>query len=88
MTKTPVMALLKENRNERGIAHRKKKPYTLKSFGIGLTHLRKPAKQIGRDRKLAQQLWKRDIYDARVIGLLIDAPNKSRENRRRLGDVG
>ncbi len=52
----------------------------LKSFGIGLTQLRKLAKQVGRDHKLAQQLWKSDIYDARVIGLLIDDPKQlSRE---------
>ena len=76
MTKTKVVALLKENRNERGIAHWKKKPRTLKSFGIGLTQLRKLAKQIGRDHKLALQLWKSDIYDAKVIGLLIDDPKQ------------
>jgi len=80
MTKTQVLALLKENRNERGIAHWKKKPRKLKSFGIGLTQLRKLAKQIGRDHKLAQQLWKSDIYDAKVVGLLIDDPKQiSRE---------
>ena len=76
MTKTQVVALLRENKNERGITHWKKKPRGLKSFGIGLTQLRKLAKQIGRDHKLAQQLWKTDIYDAKVIGLLIDEPKK------------
>ncbi len=80
MTKTQVIALLKENKNERGLAHWKKKPRKLKSFGIGLTQLRKLARQIGRDHKLAQQLWKSDIYDAKVIGLLIDDPKQlSRE---------
>ena len=76
MTKTQVLELLKENRNERGIAHWKKKPRKLKSFGIGLTQLRKLAKQVGRDHKLAQQLWKSDIYDAKVVGLLIDDPKQ------------
>lgn len=83
MTKTQVLALLKENRNERGMAHWKKhgiKNSKLKSFGIGLTQLRKLAKQVGRDHKLAGQLWKSDIYDAKVIGLLIDDPKQlSRE---------
>ncbi len=83
MTKTQVLALLKENRNERGIANWKKrgaKNGKLKSFGIGLTQLRKLAKQVGRDHKLALQLWKSDIYDAKVIGLLIDDPKQlSRE---------
>ncbi|MBC8355244.1 MAG: DNA alkylation repair protein [Planctomycetes bacterium] len=79
MTKTKVLALLKENQNERGIAHWKKrgqKNTKLKSFGIGLTQLRKLAKQIGRDHKLARQLWKSDVYDAKVIGLLIDDPKQ------------
>jgi len=82
MTKTQVIALLKEHRNERGIANWKKHcaKSKLKSFGIGLTQLRKLAKQIGRDHKLAQQLWKSDTYDAKVIGLLIDDPKQlSRE---------
>ncbi len=83
MTKTQVLALLKENRNERGIAHWKKrgaKNGKLKSFGIGLTQLRKLAKKVGRDHKLAQQLWKSDVYDAKIIGLLIDDPKQlSRE---------
>lgn len=79
MNKTQVLALLKENQNERGIAHWKKlgsKTGQLKSFGIGLTQLRKLAKQIGRDHALALQLWKTDIYDAKIIGLLIDDPKQ------------
>jgi 3-methyladenine DNA glycosylase AlkD len=83
MTKTQVLALLKENQNERGIANWKKrgsKTRRLKSFGIGLTQLRKLAKTIGRDHKLAQQLWKSNIYDAKTIGLLIGDPKQlSRE---------
>jgi 3-methyladenine DNA glycosylase AlkD len=83
MTKTQVLALLKANRNERGIAHWKKrgiKSSKLKSFGIGLTQLRKLAKQIGRDHELALQLWKSDYYEAKIIGLLIDDPKRvSRE---------
>ncbi len=77
MTKTEVIALLKENKNERGIANWKKVgSKDLKSFGIGLTQLRKLAKKVGRDHKLALQLWKSDIYDARVVGALIDEPKK------------
>lgn len=76
MTKTEVTALLKENRNERGIANWKNmgsaKTGGLKSFGIGLTQLRKLAKKIGRDHKLALALFESDCYDAKIIGLLID----------------
>lgn len=79
MTKTDVMALLKSNRNERGVKNWEKLEADtegLKSFGIGLTQLRKLAKQIGRDHKLALQLWETDNHDAKVIGLLIDEPKK------------
>ena len=51
MTKTEVIALLKENKNERGIANWKRANWKkanwkklgseLKSFGMGLTQLRK-----------------------------------------------
>lgn len=83
MTKTQVMALLEENQNERGIEHWKKLTKKtgaagakLKSFGIGLTQLRKLAKQIGRDSKLAKTLWKSNVYDAKILGLLIDDPKQ------------
>ena len=77
MTKSQVLALLKEHRNERGIENWKKlgaKTHDLKSFGIGLTQLRKLGRRVGRNHKLAQKLWTTDVYDAKVIGLLIDDP--------------
>ena len=77
MLKTEVMALLKENQNERGIENWKKLGHkNVRSFGIGLTQLRKLGKKIGRDHKLAAQLRKSSIYDAKVLGLLIDEPMK------------
>ena len=79
MKKSEVMDLLKENQNERGIANWKKqmnKGSKLKSFGIGLTQLRKLAKKVGRDHKLSQQLFKSNVYDAKVIGLLIGDPKQ------------
>ena len=79
MTKTEILAILKKNRNERGMKHWKDrfaKDSQLKSFGIGLTQLRKIAKQVGRDHRLAQKLWQSDVYDAKVLGLLIDDPKQ------------
>ena len=77
MTKQEVMALLKANKNQRGIDNWIKmgaQTRGLKSHGIGLTQLRKLARKVGRDRKLARQLWDSNVYDAKVIGLLIDEP--------------
>lgn len=79
MNYTQVIALLKANKNEKGIHQwnqRKIKAKKLKSYGIGLTILRKLSKQIGRDHALALQLWESNIYDAKIIGLLIDEPKK------------
>ena len=72
-----VLSLLDAHKDERGIAHWNKrcaKGSKLKSFGIGLTKLRKLAKQIGRDHALALELWKSDFYEAKIIALLIDDP--------------
>jgi 3-methyladenine DNA glycosylase AlkD len=77
MEETEVLALLERNRDERGIANwnqRFSHMPELKSFGIGLTRLRKLAKQVGRDHDLALQLWGSNYYDAKVIALLIDNP--------------
>ncbi|QDT04377.1 DNA alkylation repair enzyme [Rubripirellula lacrimiformis] len=74
MNKNEVLRWLKENRDERGIAHWNQKPRGLKSFGIGLTKLRAFAKQIGKDHKLAADLWDSDHYDARILGMLVDDP--------------
>ena len=74
-----VLQLLARNENQRGIENWEKR-YSgrdgLKSFGIGLTVLRKLAKKIGRNRELALELWTSDYYDAKVIALLIDDPKQ------------
>ncbi len=59
MEKSDVLAWLKKNQDERGIAHWKNRDYTLadlKCYGIGLVKLRKFANSIGRDAKRAKQL--------------------------------
>jgi 3-methyladenine DNA glycosylase AlkD len=77
MTVSEVLALLEAESDERGMKHWEKLgsgTAGLKSYGIGLSRLRKLAKQIGRNRELARALWKTDVYDARVIALLVDDP--------------
>ena len=77
MTKAQVLKFLEQEQDERVIAAEKKRaesPRRLKRYGIGLTRLRKYAKEIGRDPKLAKELWKTKIYEAKIISLLIDDP--------------
>lgn len=79
MNQSQVISLLKSNENQANIEkwnQRYSDRGQLKSFGIGLTVLRKLAKQIGRDRALALELWESDIYDARIIAILIDDPKQ------------
>lgn len=77
MTVADVLALLDAERDERGTRHWERlgeRAGGLRTYGIGLTRLRAMAKKIGRDRALAQALWTTDVYDARVLALLIDDP--------------
>jgi 3-methyladenine DNA glycosylase AlkD len=76
MKKSDVIKLIRDNQNQRGIDNWEKQhnPNGLKSFGIGLTQLRKLAKQVGRNHTLALELWDTDIYDAKTVALLIDEP--------------
>ena len=77
MNQIELIEILEEHRNERGIDHWNRlspEPDGLKSFGIGLTVLRKLAKKVGRDHEFAKDLWESDIYDVKVISLLIDDP--------------
>lgn len=78
MNKVAVLALLEANKNQRGIEHWQSMSNTegLSSFGIGLTVLRKLARQIGRDHALALELWQTSNYEAKVLALLIDEPKK------------
>ncbi len=73
MKKSEVIALIKANKNSQ-TARKINTEGQLKTYDIGLTTLRKLAKQVGRDHDLALQLWNTDVYEARIIGLLIDDP--------------
>lgn len=81
MTLKNVLDLLSRNRNENGIeAWKELKIEGLDSYGIGLTQLKQLSKKMKRDHELAMELWKTSIYDARIMSILIDEPDKvSRE---------
>lgn len=75
MNKSTISAYLKKNQDARGIAHWKERDTSgLKSYGIGLTALRKYAKTIGRDPKLAKSLWNSNNHEMKIISILIDDP--------------
>lgn len=77
MNKSDILDHLVANQDHRGIAHwenHAEKSGGLKSYGIGLTKLRKFAKSVGRDAALANELWASDVYEMKIISLLIDDP--------------
>ena len=42
------------------------------TYGVSIPNLRNMAKKIGKNHKLAQQLWKSDIHEARILAGMID----------------
>lgn len=50
-----------------------------KTYGVSMVSLRKMAKQIGKDHRLAQQLWASGIHEARILASLVDIPESVEE---------
>lgn len=46
------------------------------TLGISVTDLRKIAKEIGTDHRLALELWATGIHEARILAAIIDDPRK------------
>lgn len=77
MNKEKIIALLEYHKNEKGIVQfNKLSGSRQKSFGIGLTQLKNLAKKIKKNHTLASELWKENIYDCKVMSVLIDDPAK------------
>jgi len=54
---------------------------TKNTLGVPVPILRKMAKEIGRDHKLAQQLWDSKIHEARMLACFIDEIDKVTETQ-------
>lgn len=76
MNVAEVKKLFESNKNERGMKHWEKWNMPWTSYGIGLTQLKKIAKQIGRDHELALELWKQENYDMITLATMVDEPAK------------
>lgn len=91
MTKGEVIAMLEENKNERGILNSEKFAYeNWTSFGIGLTQLKKLSKVVRRNHELAKELWLEPNYDIKTMAILIEEPKKVDQNQieEMVNDVG
>ena len=76
MTLPEVLAGIEALREPRGEAHYAKLGLPLRGYGVGLTKLRKLAKSAGRDNALSDALWATDLYEARIIALLVEDPKR------------
>jgi len=50
-------------------------------LGVSIPDIRKIAKELGKDNRLALELWKTGIAEARIIAAMIDAPEKLTEGQ-------
>jgi len=67
-----VISLLKKKANSRNAAGMARFGINPKNtLGISIPFLRTLAKKIGKDHKLAQQLWKTKIHEARLLAGII-----------------
>jgi len=54
-------------------------------LGVSIPDMRKIAKDVGKDHRLALELWKTGILDARIVAAMIDEPAKLTEADGGLG---
>lgn len=79
---TSVVARLRSLANPRNVAGMARYGITSKNvLGIPVTQLRPLAREIGRNHKLAGQLWKTGILDARFLAVFIEEPDKVTERQ-------
>jgi 3-methyladenine DNA glycosylase AlkD len=50
-------------------------------LGVSIPDIRKLAKETGQDHKLALELWKTGIADARIVAAMVDDPDKLTEEQ-------
>jgi len=51
------------------------------TLGLSMPFLRSLAKRVGRDHRLAKELWESGVHEARILAALIDEPKKVTETQ-------
>ncbi len=54
---------------------------TEQRLGVSVPEMRKMAKELGKDYRLAIELWKTGIHEARILAAMIDRPEKLTERQ-------
>lgn len=77
MNKTEILNYLKENKNERGIKVWGRTGIKgMQTFGFGVTKLKAFAKKVGKNHKLALELWNEPVFDCKILSTIIDDPKQ------------
>ncbi|MFQ5583781.1 MAG: DNA alkylation repair protein [Calditrichia bacterium] len=76
---TSYLKKLSNRENVKGMARFGINPEN--TLGVSMPELRKLAKRIGRDHRLAEQLWESGIHEARILACLIDDPGAVTEEQ-------
>jgi 3-methyladenine DNA glycosylase AlkD len=74
MTKDEIIKLFEANKNERGIKVWERTHLPGKTFGLGVTAIKKMMKGIKKDNSLADELVQTDIFDAKIAALILYEP--------------
>jgi 3-methyladenine DNA glycosylase AlkD len=54
---------------------------TKNTYGVSIPDLRKMAKAIGKDHRLAERLWDSEIHEARILASIVDEPTSVTEEQ-------
>lgn len=82
MTYQEIIKELKSQRNQKNIDGMARFGINPKNtLGVSIYVLRPLAKRIGKDHKLAQQLWDSEIHEARILASYIDESEKVTEKQ-------
>ena len=77
MTYQEIIKTLKSNANPKNIEGMSRFGITAKNkLGINIPTLRKLAKEIGKNHKLALQLWNSKIHEAKILASMVDEVDK------------
>jgi 3-methyladenine DNA glycosylase AlkD len=80
MQSKEILHHLKSLRNPRNVAGMARLGINPRyAYGISIPTLRRIARQAGKDHRLAQELWKSGIHEARILAALVDAPEQATE---------
>ena len=77
-----IIDFLEENKSDKNISGMKMfKIDSNKLYGIKMDVLRKLAKKIGKNHKIALQLWKHGYHESRILATIVEEADKMDEKQ-------